>query len=193
MFKNINYVQIAERYIKELVTDFKNNPYNYFSESDVKCRLFMMMYKNSAISAPKQTIDGKMISPLHSEVTYCNDKGKLLFHVDLSIVDPGNTDVYSNPTSEGMRFSKGYRAGECYVAIEIKLNKIGDKQKMLERWKKDMKKLKDIKSRNPFLTCYSILLDKKNHIQETTEPSSFRRNYPQTRIIYANASGVIFF
>jgi len=79
------------------------------------------------------------------------------------------------------------------MQIEIKLNKIGDKQKMLERWKKDMKKLKDIKSRNPFLTCYSILLDKKNHIQETTELSSFRRNYPQTRIIYANASGVIFF
>ena len=113
----------------------------------------MMMYQNRAISGLKQTVDGRQISPLHSEVSYFNEKGKLVFHVDLSAINPETTDVYSTPRTEGIRFAKGYRAGECYLAVEIKLNKIADKKRILAGWKKDMKKLEDIKSRNPNLAA----------------------------------------
>jgi len=192
MPERASYVEIVEHHIRELVTEFKNNPYNFFSESDVKCGLFMMLRKDRAISELKHTTDGKMISPLHSEVSYFNDKGKLLFHVDLSVIEPETTDVYSTPSIDGIRFSKGYRAGECYVAIEIKLNKILDKEKMLVAWEKDMRKLGNIKTRNPFLTCFSILLDKKNHILTRTELTDFEERYPQIGIVYANASGSVF-
>jgi hypothetical protein len=193
MHEKINYFGIIEGHIRELVAEFKNNPYNFFSESDVKCRLFMMLCRDGAISELKRTIDGKMISPLHSEVSYFNDKGKLLFHVDLSVIEPETTDVYSTPATDGIRFSKGYRAGECYVAIEIKLNKIFDKEKMLVAWEKDMRKLGNIRTRNPFLTCFSILLDKKNHILAETELTDFEGRYPQVRIVYANAGRRDFF
>jgi hypothetical protein len=152
----------------------------------------MMLHRDRAISDLKRTTDGKMISPLHSEVSYFNDEGKLLFHVDLSIIEPETTDVYSTPSVDGIRFSKGYRAGECYVAIEIKLNKILDKEKMLVAWEKDMGKLRNIKTRNPFLTCFSILLDKKNYILTQTELTDFEERYPQIRIIHANESSIFF-
>lgn len=193
MLERIDYVEIALRSIRELVTEFKSNPYNFFSESDVKCRLFMMLHRDDSISRLKKTVDNEMISPLHSEVSYFNDQGKLLFHVDLSIVEPATTDVYSTAATDGIRFSKGYRAGECYIAIEIKLNKKLDRQEMLGWWEKDMRKLENIKTRNPYLTCFSILLDKKSHIPTETERADLKDRYPETKIIYASASGSDFF
>jgi len=193
MLEKVDYARLAERYIRELVSDFVSNPFNFFSESDVKCRLFNMMFQNSEIGRLKKTIDGKRIYPLHSEVTYFNHEGRLLYHVDLSAVEPEETDVYSNPQAEGIRFSKGYSAPECLFAIELKLNKRNKKEKMLVIWEKDMKKLNDILSRNPSLTCFSMLLDKKNRISDEHELTNLAASYPRIRIIYANAHGENFF
>ena len=44
MSEIVDYARIADQYIRELVSEFNNNPYNFFSESDVKCRLFNMMF-----------------------------------------------------------------------------------------------------------------------------------------------------
>jgi hypothetical protein len=185
----IDYAGIVERSIQELITEFKGNPYNFFSESDVKCRLFMILCRDDHIRTLKRTRDGKMISPLHTEVSFFNDSGKLLFHVDLSVVEPETTDVYSTATSDGMRLSKGYNAGECFIAVEIKLNKMLDKNRMLTTWQKDMRKLENIRTRNSNLTCFSLLLDKRSHNLTVTERADLRNRYPQTRIVYANASG----
>lgn len=189
----VDYARLAERYIRELVSDFVSNPFNFFSESDVKCRLFNMMFQNSEIGRLKRTTDGKHIYPLHSEVTYFNREGRLLYHVDLSAVEPEETDVYSNPQTEGIRFSKGYSAPECLFAIELKLNKRNKREKMLVIWEKDMKKLDDILSRNPSLTCFCMLLDKKNRISEEHELTNLAASYPRIKIIYANAHGEDFF
>ena len=130
---------------------------------------------------------------MHSEVTYFNDEGKLLYHVDLSAVEPEDTDVYSKPQTEGIRLSKGYRAPECLFAIELKLNKRYKKEKMLAIWEKDMKKLGDILSRNPSLACFCLLLDKKNRISEENELADLEVNYPRIKLIYANANGKALF
>jgi hypothetical protein len=193
MLEKVDYARSAERYIRELVSDFVSNPFNFFSESDVKCRLFNMMFQNSEIGRLKRTMDGRQIYPLHSEVTYFNREGRLLYHVDLSAVEPEETDVYSNPQTEGIRFSKGYSAPECLFAIELKLNKRNKKEKMLSVWEKDMEKLADILSRNPSLTCFCMLLDKKNRISEENELADLEAKYPRVKLVYANASGMTFF
>jgi len=193
MSERIDYAVIAERHIKELVSEFNSNPFNFFSESDVKCRLFNMLFQNSEIGKLKRTTDGKQIYPLHSEVTYFNRRGRLLYHVDLSAVKPEETDVYSTPQAEGIRFSKGYSAPECLFAIELKLNKRNKKEKMLIIWEKDMKKLHDILSRNTSLTCFCLLLDKKNRISKERELTNLAAGYPEIKIIYANAHGEAFF
>ena len=193
MSEEIEYTKAIENNIRILAKEFSVNPYNFFSESDVKCWLFMRLYGNHSLSDPRTTIDNKLISPLHSEVSYFNDEGKLLFHVDLSVIDPMTTDVYSTSTTRGIRLSKGYNAGKCYVAIEIKFNKMHNRQKMLELWEKDLSKLENIKTRNALLDCYSILFDKKDHISQETDLAIFSNRYPQIRIVYANASDNVFF
>lgn len=193
MPEKIDYAELAEQYIRELVSEFSSNPFNFFSESDVKCRLFTMMFQNSEMGRLKTTMDGKSVYPLHSEVTYFNHKGKLLYHVDLSAVEPEDTDVYSRPQTEGIRLSKGYSAPECLFAIELKLNKRYRKKKMLALWEKDMKKLDDILTRNPLLVCICILLDKKNRISEENELTELRGKYQRIRLIYANANRKAFF
>lgn len=187
--QRINYSVIAEATIRKLVREFENNPHNFFSEGDVKCRLFMLLFQNRKIRRLKKTRDGKLISPLHSEVSYFNDGGQLLLRVDLSAVDPEDTYVYSIPKKDGIKLAKGYEFGRSHCAIEIKLNKIDSKQKMLTKWIKDLDKLRDIKSRNPSLTLFSILLDKKNHDLTEDELSDIQRRYPRTRIVCANANG----
>lgn len=193
MLDRVDYARLAEQYIKELVSEFVRNPFNFFSESDVKCRLFNMMFQNSEIGRLKRTMDGKQIYPLHSEVTYFNREGRLLYHVDLSAVEPEEADVYSNPLTDGIRFSKGYSAPECLFAIELKLNKRSKKEKMLAVWEKDMQKLADILSRNPSLTCFCMLLDKKNRISQENELTVLEAKYPGIKLVYANAKGMAFF
>jgi hypothetical protein len=193
MVETTDYSRIATGYIRQLTTEFKNNPYNFLSESDVKCRLHMIMCQDNALSGLKPTNDGKQISPLHSEVSYFDRNGKLLFHVDLSAIDPGTTNVYSKIRKGGVRLAKGYRAGECYLAIEIKLNKSDSKRKMIAKWEKDMRKLEDIKTRNPSLTCFSILLDKRSHISSDDELAQLPEAFPNTKIVYANAVGNEYF
>ena len=60
---------------------------------------------------------------------------------------------------------------------------------MIADWEKDMRKLADIKSRNPDLTCFSILLDKKSHISSNDELAQLPEAYPNAKIVYANAIG----
>jgi len=193
MSERVDYARIAEQYIRELVSEFNKNPYNFFSESDVKCRLFNIMFQNSDVGRLKRTTDDRLIYPLHSEVTYFNREGRLLYHVDLSAVEPEETDVYSNPQTEGIRLSKGYSAPDCSFAIELKLNKRNKKEKMLAIWEKDMQKLDDILSRNPSLACFCMLLDRKNRISEENELTDLEANYPRIKLIYANANDKAFF
>jgi len=60
---------------------------------------------------------------------------------------------------------------------------------MMTKWTKDLEKMRDIKSRNPSLTRFSILFDKKSHGLTENELSDFQRRYPETRMVYANAKG----
>jgi len=191
--KWIDYTGLIDRTLKEFVYEVQLHPYNFLSESDVKCKLFMMLYRHKEINRLKKTLDGRLISPLHSEVSYFNDKGKLLFHVDLSIIDPKTTDVYSKSKKMAIKFSKEYRAGVCYSAIEIKFNRRFGKDKIMEKWEKDWEKLEDISTRNQLITCYSILLDKKNRFSQQDEIVPYSQQYPNVKIVYTNTEGKGFF
>jgi len=191
MSRRLDFVKTAKACIKKLASEFTSNPYNFFSESDMKCRLYKLMFQYRNINKLRPTKDGKMIHPLHSEVRYFNHDGRLLYQVDLSAVFPESTDVYSKPKTEGIKLAKGYYAPRCTFAIELKLNKRYKKRKMLDLWEKDMKKLSDIRTRNPSLVCFCILFDKKNQILEANETALLGTKYPGIELVYANADGYI--
>lgn len=183
------YCRIAENSIKQLLGEFVENPAYFFSESDVKCRLFQLLFQHKQISTLGKTIDGKLTLPLHTEVSYFNDEGQLLFHVDLSAVDPLFTDTFSNSQNGGVKLSKGYSAKMCYFAIELKLNKLAPKNDMMEKWIADMEKLTNIKKRNPFLACFSILFDKTANSLSAQEFKAIIEKYGDIKILYANTHG----
>ncbi len=66
--KRIDYTGLIDRTLKEFVSEVQLHPYNFLSESDVKCKLFMMLYRHKEINRLRKTLDGRLISPLHSEV-----------------------------------------------------------------------------------------------------------------------------
>jgi len=183
------YSKIAEECILQLLGEYEKNPYNFFSESDVKCRLFTLLFQNKDMRAMSKTIDGKLTRPLHTEIAYFDDEGRLVFRVDLSAVDPAYTDVYGSLKHGRIRLAKGYRADVCYFAIELKFNKRSKKENMLRIWEEDMMKLVDIKTRNPYLTCFSVLLDKKNNAIDEKELQDIKTKYPGIKIAYSNMNG----
>ncbi len=187
------YLLITEKSVRGLVDYFKSHPYNFFSESDVKCVLFELLFQHKEMNTLEETFDGKLTWPPHSEVSYFDENGKLFFHVDLSVIDPSWAKVYSKPQTRKIKLAKGYEAPVCYSAIELKLNKMNRKAKMFEKWEKDIRKLADIKTRNKFLTCFSIFLDKKNNKLTDHEFRGLCINHPDVRIVYANAEGQEFF
>jgi hypothetical protein len=177
------YSEIAEKCIRQLLDEFVKNPHNFFSESDVKCRLFALLFQHPQINIPMETMNGGLVWPLHTEVSYFDDDGKLFFHVDLSAVDPAFTEVHSNWRNAKIILRKGYRAGVCYFAVELKLNKIRKIPRMFEAWQKDMVKLENIKSRNKLLTCFSILFDKKGNAFADEQFKEIVNKHPQVKIL----------
>lgn len=176
------------KHLKEIKSDFENNPFNFLSEGDVKCYLFMKLSKEFNFSKLRRTEDGQWISSLHSEVRYFNEQGKLLFQVDISSIDPQYTNVYSKKVREGRKrpmLAKRYAFDKSHFSIEIKLNKgVWSKNYTCKLWKKDLKKLKDIKSRNPTMLCFSLLLDRRGHFTER-DLAELRNSYPEIEIVYA--------
>jgi hypothetical protein len=189
--KSKEYCAIALQSIKQILKEFVATPSCFFSESDVKCRLSNIFFQHKEINIPKETMDKQLTYPLHTEVSYFDDNSKLLFHVDLSAVDVGFTDMQSQARRGRIRLAKGYCANVCYFAIELKLNKHYNKPKMLKDWTADMVKLASIKTRNPYLICFSILFDKKANKLSEKEFEEILNKYGQIRILYANTDGQI--
>lgn len=182
--------KMVMKHLKEIKSDFENNPFNFLSEGDVECHLFMKLFKEHNLSKLKTTEDGQLISPLHSEVRYFNEQGKLLFQVDISSIDPQYTDVYSKKVREKRKrpmLAKRYAFDKSHFSIEIKLNKgAWSKNYTYNLWKKDLEKLKDIKSRNSTMLCFSLLLDRRCHFTER-DLVELRNSYPEIEIVYGRS------
>ncbi len=56
-------------------------------------------------------------------------------------------------------------------------------------FKRDMIKLTDMKTRNRFLACFSLVLDKKNNPVEEADLENLRAQYPYVKMVYANTEG----
>lgn len=77
--------RIVEDCINSVKFEFERNPYNFLSEGDVQCRLFLEFYQRKELNQMYETRDGRKIIPLHSEVTYSDESGKKLSkHIDIS-------------------------------------------------------------------------------------------------------------
>jgi hypothetical protein len=153
--------------IKDLINDFESCPDKYLTESDVRCLLFKKLVESSqGLAQPQKTEDNSYSIPLHTEVRWYGQSGKLKWRSDVVVVNVSSLRVKNNIFRLP---SKGYGFNKPLAIIEIKLRRTnGDTDNaFIKKVQKDISKLKEIKKEIPGdYPCYLIVLDKKNDIQE---------------------------
>lgn len=171
------------------------------TESDLHCLLFHKLhdlfdhYQNTS----DNFIQG---SPLHSEITFFNEHGKLFYKPDITIIEPNNysiihsisdviiqdENIYYKPTA-----SKKFSFGGDAIIIELKFCRDENGIRKIGRYQEDLRKIKRIKKlveKNIGNKVYGILVifnktDKKTEIFE----SFIQNNYEKNNILVRYYSG----
>ena len=192
--KNAPHIELLQGCIKELVLEFEKNPFNFLSEDDVKCHLFMKLWSKGNFDRLQRTEDGQEISALHSEVTYFDERHELSVHTDISIINPEQTDVYSRGRrhrGSGAELSKQYEFRESFAVVEIKYNRgTWSKGNTKRYWTNDLEKLQKLQKRIPTMHYFSVLLDKKGHFS-SSELNEIQQRYPEIAIAYGNPKKLV--
>ncbi len=139
--------------ILELEQDFQQNKGIILTESDLHCLLFHKLY--SLFSHHKKTSDFNIFgSPLHSEITFLNENGKLFYKPDITIIEPENysiihsiseveiknDEIYYKPTG-----SKKFEFGGSSIIIELKFCRDEKGITNITSYKRDLTKIRKIK------------------------------------------------
>lgn len=165
---NISLNIEIEQSVNNLVQNFNEFPDIYLTEEDVRTHLFSFIFNKSNLCRMLfNTQDGTKSTPLHSEIRWYGNSGKLKYRSDIVILDP-RTMI----TKRGFSLpSKGFGFNHFYAIIEIKLRRINGKSdnKFREEIIKEIKKLKKIKAETESANKYKpitilLCLDKKNDI-----------------------------
>ena len=176
----INEINIQ---IEKMCNMFKNNQYLFLTEGDIHCYLYKLLSETDMVSNLKKSKDNRFTTPLHSEVSFFGENNKLSNRVDVAVVDVSTMDLYSIDSTSEDRRSKGYEFDEANVAIELKLNKNGGKEKVIKELNKDLQKLKRLKIGNPNVTFISIFFDKRNRLNQI-DLANIKNKYPMIKVYY---------
>ena len=157
-----------EQSVDKLVQNFKEFPDIYLTEEDARTHLFSLILKNSSLCRTLfNTQDGTKSTPLHSEIRWYGNSGKLKYRSDIVILDP-RTMITKKSLSLP---SKGYGFNHFYAIIEIKLRRVNGKSdnKFSEEIVKEIEKLNRIRAETKLANKYNpltilICLDKRNNI-----------------------------
>lgn len=164
---NEDVKSIIESSIDEITREFKEKPDVYLTESDIRCHLFMKLSQHREILQERITLDREFSIPLHTEVRWYGESGKLKYRSDIVILDVA-TLVVKNAFFRLP--SKGYSFNKLKAIIEIKLRRRNGESNnsFVKSIQKDVEKLKKVKEElnlsNNF-PLYLLIFDKKENIQ----------------------------
>lgn len=161
----INMIDQIESKIDELLKDFKQYPDKYLTESDVRCALVSELMKIPDLNQLQDTEDRSKSIPIHTEVRWYGQSGKLKWRSDIVVLDVSTLKVRN---SLFRLPSKGYGFNKPKAIIEIKLRRINGESdnQLISKVQGDINKLQNIKDEigGEYL-CYLIVLDKRKSIQ----------------------------
>lgn len=158
-----------EKKITQTITDLINNfevyPGKYLTENDVRCILFKKLMEYQRFNQLQQTADGSYSIPVHTEVRWYGESGKLKWRSDIVVIN-----VFSLRVKEMFRFpSKGYSFNKPLAIVEIKLRRINgpSDNAFIKKILEDVDKLEEIKRElSGDYYRYLIILDKKKNIEQ---------------------------
>lgn len=139
--------------LTELESEFQSNKGIILTESDLHCLLFRKIYDLFLHNVPTFNSEIKG-SPLHSEIKFFNEKGKLEFSPDITIICPENYSIIHSiaefvikedkivykPTS-----SKEFEFGGDSILIELKFCREKTGIKNISSFKRDLSKIRKIR------------------------------------------------
>jgi hypothetical protein len=156
-----------ESCIGEIERKFIARPDIYLTESDIRCHLFGALKQHQNLSQEIETSDGSYSIPLHTEVRWYGESGRLKYRSDIVVLDVTSLKVRNNLFRLP---SKGYSFNKPNAIIEIKLRRRNGKSNtdFMDSIKRDIERLKEIKRQlelpNDF-PLYFLIFDKKGNIQ----------------------------
>jgi hypothetical protein len=154
-----------ESAIRVLINDFKRNPNKYLTENDVRCVLVNKLIKIREFNELQSTEDGSRSIPIHTEVRWYGQYGKLKYRSDIVIVDVSTLRVRDGVIKLP---SKGYGFNKPKAIIEIKFRRINGESsnEFIKKINKDINKLNRIKEQiEGDYFCCLVILDKKENIE----------------------------
>ncbi len=178
-------VQCVENSIKELIQVFCESPYFFYTENDIHCFLYQLIYKNMKGKGNWYIIkngEKKDTLPVHKEYPtikyYKKNIKPTRMHFDIVVFNDGYIDF---------EFKKSKTSNsdptEPFIAIQIGLDT--DLEHLKEDWK----------SLNEPINCvefkYLLHLDRKSHKKKTIEAIEAEVNKYKDEIISKTENGGI--
>jgi len=168
------------------------------TESDLKCLIYRELYED--LSSPEETTDGDVRGiPLHAEVRWYDDRGKLLIIPDITILEPCDLSikhgvsfrVKGGKVRYGRLPSKNFEFRGKAIVIEIKFirERRGISREDILRFEKDVCKIGYLRSLNSALFGILLIFNKTNGGKFLVDQFSERyRNIPYLKIIYGTGN-----
>lgn len=174
----------VEKRINKIKNRFEKNHYIFLGEEDIRCHLFSELFKK--FNRLEKTIDRKKTIPLHTQISFIDEEGRLIRgeKPDIVIFDVSTCHLYSdNSIQYKDRLSKGFQFKDAPIAIEIKLNWTKRKENVIKQVKDEIKKIKKLRDRNPEIFFYIVYFDKKGRLERKDVMKLQPNNH--IKIIYA--------
>jgi len=165
--QEINMIDSIKEKINNLLKDFERYPDKYLTESDVQCDLVSKLKDIDGLNQLYNTKDQSKSAPIHTEIRWYGQSGKLKFRSDIVILDINTLRV----KEKFFRLpSKGYIFNEPKAIIEIKFRRINGESdnKFIQKINEDIDRIKKIKEEvNGTYPCFLVILDKKANIRKS--------------------------
>jgi hypothetical protein len=164
--------------LDELELEFQTNQGIILTEYDLQCLVFHKIY--GLFDHHQETFNSHIKgSPLHAEIKFFNEKGKLYYRPDITIIKPENYSIIHSIAEfvikeDKIKYkstsSKEFEFGGDSIIIELKFCREKTGITKIDSFKADLSKIKKIKSlieRDSISKVYGIVAifnktDKKN-------------------------------
>jgi len=142
--------------VKDLEQEYQKVQGLILSESDLKCLIYRKIY--DSLCTPESTFDKNIQSiPIHTEIPWYDERGKLSIRPDITILNPKNISILHGVSIRvqggkliyGKLPSKGFEFSGQAVVVEIKFNKnrAGITKANVEKFQYDVRKILQLAER----------------------------------------------
>ncbi|MDD2225996.1 MAG: hypothetical protein PHD42_02640 [Dysgonamonadaceae bacterium] len=132
-----------EKKIYELGEEHQNNPGIILTETDMQCFLYRKLLEIDFPGRLADTKDGYGTYPLHTELSWYDQNGKLALKPDITILRPEYLNITSRRNIDLPK--KGYSFSGGGFIFELKFNRFKTTTHFLKSIRKILKKLRNFK------------------------------------------------